>query len=166
MQRHNQLEVGREIVARLQQRTTPLTESVFFNDPEIYTDPARFAIERHVFFRDHPLVVGAGCRIPNPGDFFTDEYTDVPLLVVRGDDGRARVLANMCRHRAAKVEVRGNGTGCAAFRCPYHGWTYSRAGDLRVVPHQDDYGPIGRASTRCCTRTLHPFASMARTICW
>lgn len=146
MQRHHQLELGREIVARLAERSTPLNDEIFFNDPTVYTDPDRFARERALFFRTYPLVIGASCRIPEPGDFFTDDYTDVPLLAVRGDDGRVRVLANMCRHRAAQVETRPCGQGASVFTCPYHGWTYGRGGELRVVPNVADYGPIELAT--------------------
>jgi phenylpropionate dioxygenase-like ring-hydroxylating dioxygenase large terminal subunit len=145
VQRHNQLELGREIVKRLDERSTPLTEEIFFNDPSIYTDVDRFARERELFFHTYPLVIGASCRIPEAGDFFTDEYTDLPLLVVRGDDGRARVLANACRHRGAKVELREGGAGARVFTCPYHGWTYGRGGELRAVPHAADYGPVDLA---------------------
>ncbi len=146
MQRHNELELGREIVKRLAERSTPLVDDVFVNDPTVYVDPDRFARERQVYFRDTPLVVGASCRIPAPGDFFTDDYSDVPMLVVRGDDGRVRVLANMCRHRAARVETRDHGSGCAVFSCPYHGWSYGRSGELRAVPEVADYGPIDLAA--------------------
>lgn len=142
MQRNNQLTLGREIVERLAARSTPLVDQIFFNDPTVYVDPVRFRQERELFFRTYPVVVGASCRVPAPGDFFTDGYTDVPLLVVRGEDGRVRVLANICRHRAAKVEVRGEGAGCAVFSCPYHGWSYGRSGELRAVPEVADYGPI------------------------
>ena len=146
MQRHRMVELGREIVTRLEERSTPLADGVFVNDPRIYVDAERFARERRVYFREHPLVMGASCRIPEPGDFFTDELAGVPLIVVRDDEGRARVLANMCRHRGAQVEGRRCGRGSTVFTCPYHGWAYGRSGELRVVSNHADFGPIDTAA--------------------
>ena len=43
--------------------------------------------------------LGREDEIPNTGDYFTAQLLNEPLLVVRGDDGNVRVLANVCRHR-------------------------------------------------------------------
>ena len=67
-------------------------------------------------------------EIPRPGDYFTTELAGDPLLVVRGDDGRVRVLSNVCRHKWTQV-ASGEGNS-RVFVCPYHAWTYARDGQL------------------------------------
>ena len=60
--------------------------------------------------------------------------TGVPILVVRGRDGRLRAFLNVCRHRDAKV---GQGCGEArAFSCPYHAWTYDLSGNVIGIPDE------------------------------
>jgi phenylpropionate dioxygenase-like ring-hydroxylating dioxygenase large terminal subunit len=76
--------------------------------------------------------IGRADYIPNPGDYFTLDFTGVPLLVARGNDGQVRAFSNSCRHRGSKVAV-GEGN-CKNFRCPYHGWTYAPDGRLIGTP--------------------------------
>ncbi len=88
------------------------------------------------------LCVGRVDEIPNPGDYFTTDLLDEPLLVVRGDDSRIRVLSNVCRHRGMLVA---EGAGRKrTFVCPYHGWTYKLDGRLAGAPRmssQVDFNP-------------------------
>ena len=88
------------------------------------------------------LCVGRVDEIPNPGDYFTTDLLDEPLLVVRGDDSQIRVLSNVCRHRGMLVA---EGAGRKrTFVCPYHGWTYKLDGRLAGAPRmssQVDFDP-------------------------
>lgn len=61
-----------------------------------------------------------------------------PLLVVRADDGVARVLSNVCRHRGMPV-AEGAGT-IRRFVCPYHAWSYGRDGVLANAPRMSGKG--------------------------
>ncbi|MBU2089437.1 MAG: aromatic ring-hydroxylating dioxygenase subunit alpha [Alphaproteobacteria bacterium] len=79
--------------------------------------------------------IGRADRIPNPGDYFTLEFTGIPLIIVRGDDGKVRAFANSCRHRGALV-VLGEGK-CRAFKCPYHSWAYALDGSLLSAPSME-----------------------------
>ncbi|MCP4329802.1 MAG: Rieske 2Fe-2S domain-containing protein [Alphaproteobacteria bacterium] len=74
-------------------------------------------------------------RIPEPGDFFTVTFVGVPIIIVRGKDGRVRALANTCRHRGAMV-MSGEGN-CRSFVCPYHGWSYDLDGRLKGAGGMD-----------------------------
>lgn len=65
-------------------------------------------------------------EIPEPGDFFTTQILNEPLLVVRGTEGQIRVLANICAHRG-KPLAEGSGN-TARFICSYHDWTYGLDG--------------------------------------
>jgi len=61
-----------------------------------------------------------------------------PVLLVRDGDGVLRAFANACRHRGTRLVAE----SCAAkaLVCPYHGWTYSLAGELLHVPHAEVFG--------------------------
>lgn len=110
-----------------------------FTDRRIYTDPAVFAEEKEKIFKRVWLLMGHETEIPNPGDFRRIRVAGQPLILVRGDDGQARVLFNTCRHRASIVAVEAEGR-CKTFKCPYHGFEYANDGRLVNVPVEQGYG--------------------------
>ena len=79
-------------------------------------------------------------EVPNPGDFKAFELGEVPLLVVRGDDGEVRVFYNSCSHRATQVETKRMGNR-KQFQCPYHRWTFNTRGELTGCPNNKEFGP-------------------------
>ncbi len=60
------------------------------------------------------------------------------MILIRGNDGVARVLLNTCTHRGALVcrEKAGN---TKTFQCAYHAWTYNNQGELIGVPGEEAY---------------------------
>ena len=63
-----------------------------------------------------------------------------PVVVIRGSDGRARLLLNVCRHRGAQVA---EGEGCTRrLTCAYHAWTYDTEGSLVGIPGRDGFDDI------------------------
>jgi choline monooxygenase len=93
-----------------------------------YVDPAIAAEEKDRIFGRSWQVIGHGDRVAKPGDYFTAQLVDEPLLIVRGTDGELRAFCNVCRHRAGPPAE-----GCGSrklFRCIYHGWTYNLDGSL------------------------------------
>jgi choline monooxygenase len=93
-----------------------------------YVDPAIAAEEKDRIFGRSWQVIGHGDRVAKPGDYFTAQLVDEPLLIVRGTDGELRAFFNVCRHRAGPPAE-----GCGSrklFRCIYHGWTYNLDGSL------------------------------------
>ena len=97
-----------------------------------YSSPEFLALEKEAIFRREWVCLGHVGEVAEPGDYFTTELLDEPLLVVRGDDGVIRVLSNVCRHRGNVVAAgRGNRR---AFSCNYHAWTYGRDGRLTSAP--------------------------------
>lgn len=105
---------------------------------KIFVDPEVYRLESTRVFARTWLHVAHESEIPNNGDFVTRNMGDDPVIVARGRDGRVRVLLNMCRHRGRRVcnEDLGNTNH---FQCPYHGWTYTNAGNLTGVPFYEDY---------------------------
>jgi phenylpropionate dioxygenase-like ring-hydroxylating dioxygenase large terminal subunit len=137
------VQIVRRVLAHIDAGTTD--EGEVWREPvENYLDPARFADELGLL-RSLPSVFIPSAAIPNPGDHVERVCFGTPLCAVRGNDGRARVFRNACRHRGmALVE----GTGCShALVCRYHGWTYRLDGSLAHVPHADAF-PGLNPSTR------------------
>jgi choline monooxygenase len=111
-----------------------------------YTDPATLVEERDRIFARTWQMVGREDQVASPGSYFTAEIAGEPLLVARGNDGSLRALSNVCRHRAGPV-AKGEGS-CGAFRCGYHGWSYSLDGRLANTPEFDGVEEFDRASVR------------------
>lgn len=103
-----------------------------------YTNPEYFAHEVDSILSSEWHCLGRVDEIPNPGDYFTFQILDEPLLVVRGDDGAIRVLSNLCRHRGMLL-AEGAGT-VRNFVCSYHAWSYARDGALLNAPRMENKG--------------------------
>ena len=101
-----------------------------------YRDGDVYEAERRTVFGRAWLAVGRADLVAAPGSFLTETVAGEPVLVVRDRDGTLRAFHNVCRHRAAPVESRESGTA-SVLRCPYHGWTYDLAGQLRGTPEFD-----------------------------
>lgn len=140
MEHEEQVRIAKALLAHLERGTTDLTDEVFRNPVSSYTSPVQLELEWRRLFAGRPLWVGLSCQIPNAGDWMTDDFAPVPVLVVRGEDGRVRAFANVCRHRGARV-AESSGRGARGFVCPYHAWRYELDGRLAAIP--DAYGFAG-----------------------
>ena len=139
-----QVEQIRRIFAYMDAKTTAMADDVYLNNVTDYICADQLALERRKLFRDHPLLVGLSCQLREPGDYITDDFSGVPILVVRGDDGELAAFMNVCRHRGAKL-VDGCGAVRKRFNCPYHAWSYDRAGRLASIPQGSGFDRIERA---------------------
>jgi phenylpropionate dioxygenase-like ring-hydroxylating dioxygenase large terminal subunit len=134
MNRQQQIDLLKRLLHYVDTRTTALADAPWRNDVTVYTDPEHLTREQQVLFRQHPLLMGFASEWATPGSFRTDDYAGVPILVVRGRDGKLRAFLNVCRHRGAKVA---QGCGEArVFSCPYHAWTYDLAGRVTGIPDE------------------------------
>ena len=100
--------------------------------PRIYVDRDVFAAESEHIFRREWLPAGVADQVRNPGDYFTVDIAEQPLLVLRDDTGTIRTFYRVCRHRSALI-VEGKGNA-KTFQCPYHCWTYDLDGRLVSAP--------------------------------
>ena len=137
------VQIVRRVLAHIDAGTTDEGEA--WREPvENYLDPKRFADELRLL-RSLPSVFVPSAAIPNPGDHVERVCFGIPLCAVRGNDRRARVFRNVCRHRGMSLV---EGAGCShALVCRYHGWTYRLDGALAHVPHADAF-PELNMSTR------------------
>jgi phenylpropionate dioxygenase-like ring-hydroxylating dioxygenase large terminal subunit len=98
-----------------------------------YTDPRILDLERRTVFSRSWQIVGRADQVREPGNYITSEFAGEPVVVVRGNDNLLRGFFNVCRHHAAAVITKSEGTA-DNLRCPYHGWTYNLEGALVLTP--------------------------------
>jgi phenylpropionate dioxygenase-like ring-hydroxylating dioxygenase large terminal subunit len=114
--------------------TTP-EESCWSLPRDAYLSPDLHDLEVREIFEKSWLCVGREEYVANPGDYFTLDLMDEPIVIVRGTDGEIRALNSACRHRYMPV-VAGKGNA-KRFVCPYHTWTYATDGRLIGAPHME-----------------------------
>jgi len=105
----------------------------------LYTDPAVYAAElENIWYRTW-VFVGHVSEIPEPNDYVVKSIGPQPIIMSRDKKGEIHLLLNRCTHRANLVcdAAKGNSS---AFRCPYHGWTFSNTGQLLGYPFNSGYG--------------------------
>ena len=112
--------------------SAPLAEAWTIPAPW-YTDLELYNLELQTVFGRSWQLVGRVDQLSEPGRYITAEIAGEPLVIVRGNDGVLRGFFNVCRHHAAAVMTEASGSA-AQLRCPYHGWTYSLAGELKGTP--------------------------------
>lgn len=102
----------------------------FYLRPDVFEADLRLLEDRWV-------CAGHGSEAPAPGDWFTTELGAQSAIIVRGEDGVLRALANVCRHRGSRVCVGPRGRG-ALLTCLYHAWSYHLDGRLRAAREMPD----------------------------
>jgi phenylpropionate dioxygenase-like ring-hydroxylating dioxygenase large terminal subunit len=98
-----------------------------------YTNKDLYDLELKTVFSNSWQFAARTDQLQRPGQFVTTDIGSEPIVTVRGNDGLLRGFFNVCRHHAAAVVTDGEGTA-TQLRCPYHGWTYSLAGELKGTP--------------------------------
>lgn len=82
------------------------------------------------------------CRdehIPEPGDYYVYDIGDQSAILVRQDDGSVRAYHNACLHRGTQLKPPATMGFSNVLRCPFHGWTWSKEGDLVDLPCEWDF---------------------------
>lgn len=99
-----------------------------------YTSADFFALENAKLFRDSWVFVGFAHELAKPGDVNPVSVAGQPLLLVRNSSGQINAFHNVCRHRCLKLVDEPGNVG-RVLRCPYHSWTYSLDGELKLTPY-------------------------------
>ena len=100
---------------------------------EAYVDPAVFAWEKRNIFGGWHCVGHAG-DLEGVGAQKAVGSGKDGILLVRGEDGRVRAFANVCRHRGHEMLACGTTAKRRGVVCPYHSWSYKLTGELRHAP--------------------------------
>lgn len=131
------------LLRHIDEGTTDCGQEILRNPVSVYTCPERLRAEVALLRRE-PLLMGLSCRLPEAGSYLTDDDSGVPILMIRGEDGRVRAFVNACRHRGARLA---DGAGRLGRRlvCPYHAWTYDMQGRLAGVPHDEYFAGFDKA---------------------
>jgi len=122
-----------------------------------YSDPDVLRREQERIFRRAWQYVGHTGRVEQVGDRFSAWAGEIPVLVVRAEDG-VRAFLNVCRHRGSLL-VDGDGAG-QSVQCPYHAWTYDLDGSLRAAPRSDrepEFETEGLSLVKLRLETWGPF---------
>ena len=115
---------------------------------DVYTDPEVFALEMERLFANTWVYVGHDSQVPNHGDYFGTTLGAQPVLMVRHDDDAVHVLYNRCPHKGTRITTETCGNAGAAFRCPYHAWSFRTDGSPASVPLSGGYENTGFAASR------------------
>ncbi len=145
MERKLQVELGRKILSALDEHRTSLADTVYANPVSDYISTEQAALEQQRLFGDYPLIMSLSCELPEPGDYVTNDFAGTPVLLVRGDDGKVNGFLNVCRHRGTKL-CGASGKAQKTFVCPYHGWSYDRAGHLIGITDHRAFGDFDRTA--------------------
>ena len=124
-------DVIQRVFDHIDNKTTDLADRVWREPVASYLSDEHFADELEVF-RRLPTVFCPSAALPKPGSYVARSAAGVPIVAVRGDDGKVRAFYNACRHRGMMV-AEGMGT-VGAFVCRYHAWAYGLDGQLKHVP--------------------------------
>src|SRR5580692_10833754 len=101
-----------------------------------YTSKEIYELEKERIFLKEWLWVGHADQVQNPGDYFTFEIAEEPIVVVRDQSKTVRAFSAVCRHRGAVIATsEGN---CKVLKCPYRNWTYSLTGKLIGAPTMNE----------------------------
>lgn len=109
-----------------------------------YLSDEVYEAERRTIFHHGWFLAGAGQRLA-PGNRTVIDVAGESVLLTRDLDGRLHALANVCRHRGARLCDGPSDSRQGSVMCPYHAWTYALDGRLIATPHLDA-GEVDKAT--------------------
>lgn len=134
----------------LDQKTTAMVPDLMRISTDRYFSEEHLIQEQELLFDPNPLVAGLSSDLAEPGSFMTLQMGRVPVLLVRADDGNVRAFLNACRHRGTRLACEQAGK-TKLFVCPFHAWSFNRAGELVGMPEEHTFGEVDRAALGLAT---------------
>jgi len=101
---------------------------------QAYTDDHWFALEVERIFRRKWMAVLFDCVVPDVGDVHPFKVFGMPLVAVRGADGKLRVFHNICPYDGS-LAVSSDLKRQSEIEVYYHGWRYDLGGRLIDAPY-------------------------------
>jgi anthranilate 1,2-dioxygenase large subunit/terephthalate 1,2-dioxygenase oxygenase component alpha subunit len=98
------------------------------------------------------------------GDYRTTTVGEMPVIVVRDDDGAIRAFENRCAHRGALIALDDAGH-TKRFQCVYHAWSYDLSGDLVGVAFERGSRGQGGMPASFCKAEHAPRKLRTATAC-
>lgn len=115
-------------------------ELIFRVNRSALRSPEVFELERERIFGTSWLYVGHESELGEAGDYSVRTVGGREVIFCRSEDGQIRVWLNTCPHRGTTL-CRDTGGNTKFFRCFYHAWSFSTAGDLVSLPGKEAYPP-------------------------
>ena len=103
-----------------------------------YTSDAFLELEKRYLFLNNWQLICHSSNIPNAGDYFTFNFFNERLVAIRNERNDINVFHNVCSHRATRL-LEDDGNCGKRIRCPYHAWSYDLSGNLKSVPHEEQF---------------------------
>lgn len=144
MSRELLLEMAKQNLTHVKSGDIPLTDQIMEVPAKHYYDPKRWELEVSRVFKRMPLMLAMTCELGNPGDYKTMEAVGIPVIIIRGQDGRVRSFLNICSHRGSQILRVGTGN-TRRFSCPYHAWTYNDLGELVAILSNHEFGDVDKS---------------------
>ena len=136
-------EMVKRVLSHVRSGTTDQCDEVWREPVDNYRSEDRFRRELDLL-RRVPVPFCPSAALREPGDYIARQAAGVPIIAVRGKDGKVRAFRNACRHRGAEVA---SGMGrTSAFACPFHGWTYRLDGSLAGIPHEQGFPDVDKSA--------------------
>lgn len=137
------IELIERILGHVEAGTTDMGEETWREPVENYSSQERFKAELNLM-RHLPVPFCPAAALPEVGSYVARRAAGVPIVVVRGEDGKIRAFRNACRHRGMQLAA---GSGCTRiFRCTYHGWAYRLDGRLEHIPHGHGFPDVSKSA--------------------
>ena len=105
---------------------------------QAFTSAEFLHAENQLLFPRCWVFAGLASDVPEAGDVQPVTVAGRNLILVRGADGDVRVFYNVCPHRGTRL-VDEPLKQESFITCPYHGWSFNLAGEVKSRPHY--FGP-------------------------
>src|SRR6266850_3482698 len=90
---------------------------------------------------------------------------EMPVIVVRGQDGGVHAFENRCAHRGALIALDDAGSVKNAFQCIYHSWSYDLEGNLVGIAFEKGSNGRGGMPSDFCKADHGPRKLRTTTLC-
>ncbi len=132
----------------------------------VYQDEANYRAElRRIFEGPTWSFVCLESDVAKPGDFRTTFVGEMPVIVVRGQDGGVHAFENRCAHRGALIALDDAGSVKNAFQCVYHAWSYDLRGNLIGIAFEKGSNGRGGMPADFCKADHGPRKLRTTTLC-
>ena len=101
-----------------------------------YTSEDFYDAEREKIFSKHWVSVLFDFDVADPGQALPFDLCDMPMLAVRGLDGKLRVFHNVVPYDGCLAVIE-PATDLEKIETPFHGWVYDLEGKLISIPYWD-----------------------------